>query len=210
MKKALLSGSFFIFHSLFINSPSLLFQKTSKVMILEALPFNLSVLDWIIIAIIALGVVFGFMKGAVKQAATIVGLIAGLLLARALFSQLGEKLAVELGTTVSVAQVIAFFMIWILVPVVFLILASMLTKALEIVHLGIVNRLLGALLGALKYAFIVSLAISFLEYIDSKDELINRTVKQSSLLYYPVKELSGLFIPTLKNVTNEIIQTDII
>lgn len=210
MKKALLSGSFFIFHSLFINSPSLLFQKTSKVMILEALPFNLSVLDWIIIAIIALGVVFGFMKGAVKQAATMVGLIAGLLLARALFSQLGEKLAVELGTTVSVAQVIAFFMIWILVPVVFLILASMLTKALEIVHLGIVNRLLGALLGALKYAFIVSLAISFLEYIDSKDELINRTVKQSSLLYYPVKELSGLFIPTLKNVTNEIIQTDII
>ena len=210
MKKALLSGSFFIFHSLFINSPSLLFQKTSKVMILEALPFNLSVLDWIIIAIIALGVVFGFMKGAVKQAATIVGLIAGLLLARALFSQLGEKLAVELGTTVSVAQVIAFFMIWILVPVVFLILASMLTKALEIVHLGIVNRLLGALLGALKYAFIVSLAISFLEYIDSKDELINRTVKQSSLLYYPVKELSGLFIPALKNVTNEIIQTDII
>lgn len=179
-------------------------------MILEALPFNLSVLDWIIIAIIALGVVFGFMKGAVKQAATIVGLIAGLLLARALFSQLGEKLAVELGTTVSVAQVIAFFMIWILVPVVFLILASMLTKALEIVHLGTVNRLLGALLGALKYAFIVSLAISFLEYIDSKDELINRTVKQSSLLYYPVKELSGLFIPTLKNVTNEIIQTDII
>ncbi|MBM6961123.1 CvpA family protein [Bacteroides caecigallinarum] len=179
-------------------------------MILEALPFNLSVLDWIIIAIIALGVVFGFMKGAVKQAATIVGLIAGLLLARALFSQLGEKLAVELGTTVSMAQVIAFFMIWILVPVVFLILAYMLTKALEIVHLGIVNRLLGALLGALKYAFIVSLAISFLEYIDSKDELINRTVKQSSLLYYPVKELSGLFIPTLKNVTNEIIQTDII
>ena len=210
MKKALLSGSFFIFHSLFINSPSLLFQKTSKVMILEALPFNLSVLDWIIIAIIALGVVFGFMKGAVKQAATIVGLIAGLLLARALFSQLGEKLAVELGTTVSVAQVIAFFMIWILVPVVFLILASMLTKALEIVHLGIVNRLLGALLGALKYAFIVSLAISFLEYIDSKDEMINRTVKQSSLLYYPVKELSGMFIPAIKSVTNEIIETDII
>ena len=86
----------------------------------------------------------------------------------------------------------------------------MLTKALEIVHLGIVNRLLGALLGALKYALIVSLAISLLEYIDSKDELINRTVKQSSLLYYPVGELSGLFIPAIKNVTNEIIETDII
>ena len=179
-------------------------------MILEALSLQLSVLDWIIIAIIAIGILLGFMKGAVKQAATIVGLVAGLLLARALFSQLGERLTVELGTSVSVSQVIAFFLIWILVPVVFLLLASMLTKALEIVHLGIVNRLLGALLGAVKYAFIVSLAVSFLEYIDNKDELINRTVKQSSLLYYPVKELSGLFIPTLKNVTNEIIQTDII
>ncbi|WP_300763267.1 CvpA family protein [uncultured Bacteroides sp.] len=170
----------------------------------------MSVLDWIIIAIIAIGVVLGFMKGAIKQAAAIVGLVAGLLLARALFSQLGEKLAVGLGTSVSVAQVIAFFMIWILVPIVFLLLASMLTKALEIVHLGIVNRLLGALLGAVKYAFIVSLAVSFLEYIDNKDELINRTVKHSSLLYYPVRELSGLFIPAIKNVTNEIIETDII
>ena len=179
-------------------------------MILEALSLHLGVLDWIIIVIVAVGAILGFMKGAIKQVATIVGLVVGLLLARALFSQLGERLAVELGTTVSVAQVIAFFMIWILVPVGVLLLASMFTRALEVVHLGIVNRLLGALLGALKYAFIVSLAVSFLEYIDSKNELINRTVKQSSLLYYPVKELSGLFIPTLKNVTNEIIQTDII
>ena len=179
-------------------------------MILEALSLHLGVLDWIIIVIVAVGAILGFMKGAIKQVATIVGLVVGLLLARALFSQLGERLAVELGTTVSVAQVIAFFMIWILVPVVFLLLASMFTRALEVVRLGIVNRLLGALLGALKYAFIVSLAVSFLEYIDSKNELINRTVKQSSLLYYPVMELSGLFIPTLKNVTNEIIQTDII
>lgn len=166
-------------------------------------------LDWIIIAFIAMGAVLGFAKGALKQAAAIVGLVAGLLLARALFLQVGEKLAIEIGTSVSVAQIIAFFMIWIIVPLALLFLAGMLTKVLEIVHLGFVNRFLGAVLGALKFAFLVSMAIAFIEFVDSEDELIGRTIKKSSLLYYPIEELSGMFIPTIRDVAKDMLDKDI-
>ena len=179
-------------------------------MILYSSFIDLNIIDWIIIVIISVGMVLGFIKGVIKQAAGMVGLIVGLLVARALFAQLGERLAIELNTSVTVAQVIAFFLIWILVPLLLLVLATMLTKALEVIHLGMLNRTLGGLLGAVKFAFLISLVISFIEYIDRKDELIDRTVKQSSLLYYPVRELSDLFIPTIKNVTNDIIETDII
>ena len=151
-----------------------------------------------------IGAILGFSKGAVKQIAAIVGIVAGLLVARALFSQVGEKIAAEFETSLSTAQIIAFFMIWIIVPLILYFLASMLTKVLEIVHLGIVNRLLGAAFGAVKYAFLVSLLISFIEFVDGKNELMSRTVKQSSLLYYPIGEISGVFIPDIKEAVRKI------
>ena len=107
----------------------------------------MTVLDWIIVAIISIGAILGFTKGFIRQLASIVGLVVGLLVARALFASVGEKLAEELGTSLTFAQVVAFILIWLLVPLVFLLLASALTRVIEIVHLGFVNRILGAALG---------------------------------------------------------------
>lgn len=53
----------------------------------------MTVLDWIIVAIISIGAILGFTKGFIRQLASIVGLVVGLLVARALFASVGEKLA---------------------------------------------------------------------------------------------------------------------
>lgn len=108
-----------------------------------------------------MGAVLGFSKGFIRQLASIVGLIAGLLIARALFASVGERLAEELGTPLTFAQVVAFILIWLVVPIVFLFLASALTRVIDIVKLGFVNRMLGAGLGALKYMLLVGIAIHF-------------------------------------------------
>lgn len=165
----------------------------------------MTVLDWIIVAIISIGAILGFTKGFIRQLASIVGLVVGLLVARALFASVGEKLAEELGTSLTFAQVVAFILIWLLVPLVFLLLASALTRVIEIVHLGFVNRILGAALGALKCILLVSLFVHFIEFVDSKDNLIKSTVKRTSLLYYPIEGFSGVFFPTVKNVTKQLI-----
>ena len=73
------------------------------------------------------------MKGFVKQLASIVGLIAGLLVARALFASVAEKLAPVLGTSTVIAQILAFVLIWVAVPLGFVLVASFLTKALDLV-----------------------------------------------------------------------------
>ena len=87
------------------------------------------------------------MKGSLKQLAVIVGLIAGLLLARALFGMLAEQLAPVLGTSITVAQILSFILVWVAVPLGCSLIASVLTKALEVINLGWLNRLFGALLG---------------------------------------------------------------
>lgn len=76
----------------------------------------MATIDIIILAMIGVGVIMGLIKGFVKQMASIVGLIAGLLMARALFGIVAERLAPVLGTSTTVAQVLAFILIWIAVP----------------------------------------------------------------------------------------------
>ena len=163
-------------------------------------------MDIIILVFIGIGVIQGLMKGSLKQLAVIVGLIAGLLLARALFGMLAEQLAPVLGTSITVAQILSFILVWVAVPLGCSLIASVLTKALEVINLGWLNRLFGALLGAIKVMLLVGLGIYVLEYIDPKSEMVSKTTKNASLLYSPMKEFADMFLPAIKDVTDKIIK----
>ena len=97
---------------------------------------------------------------------------------------------------------------WMLVPIVLGIIEGMLTKALDVIRLGFVNRWLGAGLGVIKYGLLASIVIYFIEYVDTENTLIQPTKKQASVLYYPMKRFSGIFIPVVKDVTQHLINTD--
>lgn len=165
----------------------------------------MATLDIIILIVFVLGAILGFAKGFVKQLATLLGLVIGLLAAKALYAGLAEKISPMLNDSMTAAQLIAFVGIWIAVPLVFTLLASLLTKALEIISLGWLNRFLGAGLGALKYLLLVSVLICVVEFIDSDNKLLSKTTKQESVLYYPVKEFAGIFFPAAKQVTEQIL-----
>lgn len=167
---------------------------------------EMTTIDIIIMAVAGVGAVLGLMKGFVRQLASLVGLIAGLLVARALSGTAAGWLAPALGTSVTVAQVLAFILIWVAVPLGFALVASLLTKALSAVHLGWLNRGLGCGLGALKYMLLASLVIQVLDFVDPGNELVGRTKKEESVLYYPVKDLSGFFFPVFRNVTEQLIE----
>lgn len=166
----------------------------------------MNTIDIIILVLLGVGLILGLMKGFLKQLASIIGLVAGLLVARALFVMAGEKLAPELGTSVTVAQVISFIAIWVAVPLILHIVASMLTKALDVIHLGWINRLLGGVLGVLISLLWIGLAIHVIQYIDTNNALISQTKKEASLLYYPAEQVTGLFFPAMKQVTEQIIK----
>ena len=167
----------------------------------------MATIDIIILAMIGVGVIMGLMKGFVKQMASIVGLIAGLLdPARALFGIVAERLAPVLGTSTTVAQVLAFILIWVAVPLGFAFVASLLTKALDAVHLGWLNRWLGSGLGALKYMILIGLVIHVIEYIDPNNELISATKKKGISVILSYEGLVRYLFPVFKNVTEQLIE----
>ena len=145
------------------------------------------------------------MKGFIRQLASILGLIVGLLAAKALYTSLAVKLCPTVTDSMTVAQILAFVIIWIAVPLIFTLVASVLTKAMEAVSLGWLNRLLGAGLGALKYLLLVSLVVCVIQFIDTDSQLISQTKKEESLLYYPMERFAGMFFPAAKEVTQQYI-----
>lgn len=164
----------------------------------------MEVIDIIILVLIGVGVIQGLMKGSIKQLAAIVGFIVGLLLARALFATVAEYLAPALRTSITIAQILSFILIWVAVPIGCSLIASVLTKALDVINLGWLNRLAGAMLGAVKIMLLVGLGIYVLEYIDPKSEMITETTKGASVLYNPMKEFVNQCLPVIKDMTDDI------
>ncbi|AVM56826.1 colicin V production protein [Bacteroides heparinolyticus] len=165
----------------------------------------MTMIDILIIAAFGAGTVIGFMKGFIRQLASILGLIVGLLAAKALYAGLAGRLCPAVTDSMTVAQILAFLIIWIAVPLGFTLVASLLTKALEAISLGWLNRLLGSGLGALKYLLLVSLLVGVIEFVDEDNRLISKTKKEESVLYYPVKSFGGIFFPMAKHVTEQYI-----
>ena len=168
----------------------------------------MQVIDIIILLLVLAGAVMGFRKGFIKQLASLVGLVVGLLAAKALYGVVGDQLMGTVTTNSTFAHTLAFFLIWIVVPIVFTLVASLLTKALEVICLGWINRLLGAILCAVKWLLFISLAICAIEFIDSNNQIIEKNTKESSALYYPVRELAGLFMPAVQDFTKDFLNNE--
>lgn len=165
----------------------------------------MSAIDIIILVFIGIGVVWGMVKGFVRQLSSLIGLIVGLLVARALFSEVGEWIAPSIGVSVTVARILVFFMLWIVVPLLFSLLASFLSKALQMIHLGWIDRLLGGALGTVKFMLLIGLLIQLLEFVDKEKELVPQTTIEGSVLYEPVRDFVGMFIPAVKHVGEQIV-----
>lgn len=165
----------------------------------------MTTIDIIILIAIGAGTILGFMKGFVRQLASILGLVVGLIAAKALYASLAGKLCPVVTDSMTVAQILSFIVIWIAVPLIFTVVASLLTKAMEVISLGWLNRLLGAGLGALKFLLLASLLVCVVEFIDSDNHLIDKTKKDASLLYYPIETFAGMFFPAAKEVTQQYI-----
>ena len=165
----------------------------------------MTTLDIILLVLIGIGAVLGFMKGFLRQLAGLLGLVAGLLVAKALYVHVADEVFSQVTDNMGLARGLAFVAIWLLVPLLFLLVASLLTKLMEAVSLGWINRLLGAVLGAAKYALVISLLLMVVNHLDTENALISRTKKAASVLYEPVKGLAELFIPVAREATEHYI-----
>ena len=155
-------------------------------------------LDIIISVLLVVGLVIGLREGLVKQAAGLAGAIGGLLLGRMFYMPVGEWLTSAFGMSVEAARVTAFILILIVVPLLCSLLAWCICKLLRAVSLNWVNRLLGGLVGVLKFALLAGAIIAGIELFDSHNILVSEEKKEASVLYYPIRDVTGIFFDGIK------------
>ena len=144
------------------------------------------------------GLIIGLRDGLVKQVAGLAGLIGGLLLGRAFYMPVGELLTDTFGMSIQTAHVTAFILILIVVPLLFSFAGWLVSKLLSAICLGWVNRLLGGAVGVLKFALLAGVIITGIEFFDKQDTFISSEKKESSTLYYPLHEATGIFFKGIK------------
>lgn len=162
-------------------------------------------IDIIILIAFLAGALMGALKGFIRQLASLLGLVVGLMAAKMLYGVVAEKYFSHLTDSLTVAQILSFVAIWMAVPLLFTLVAVALTKAMEAIRLGWLNRWLGSGLGALKALILVGLVIGAIEFVDRDCQLIHRTKKEASLFYYPIEQLAGIFMPAVSRVAQELV-----
>lgn len=143
-------------------------------------------IDWVLVALMSVGAIRGWCSGLVKQVVSLVAFIAGLAVAKLFYDMLGDVLAPHLDNHATLADVLAFVLIWIAVPTVLGILGEMVTTVLDkLFVLGTINSLLGALLGLLKFQFIIGAVL----WVLCTTNIIDTSTMKQSALCGPLKAI---------------------
>ncbi len=110
---------------------------------------TLTAFDWFLAATVAVSTVTAFFRGIIKVLFSLAGLILGIILAAWNYTVLATRLQTVLSS-VAAAQVVAFLLITIGTMAIFVLLATVLRRAVSAVGLGFFDRILGATFGFLR------------------------------------------------------------
>lgn len=151
----------------------------------------------LIVIILALGAAIGCYQGAFKQIANLLGVVVGIIIAASFYKQGGELLASKCGASAGIAQVVAFVILVIIVPVCLGFVATLLTKLFSSIHLGFLNRLAGAVIGVMCYGLLLSFAFNVYDFVESKFGFSPEKLEQREDIFYKVKHVSQPLLPDL-------------
>ena len=162
--------------------------------------YTMSYLDIILCIPLIWGLYKGFTKGLVIQVASLLALVLGVYGA-VLFSGLTQEL-LEANFQIDnkYLPLIAFVATFVAIVVAVHFLGKVLEKTIDIIALGLFNKIFGAVFGFLKAALILSVLVFVLELIDAQLSVIPQKEKNKSILYGPMGELIPTIVPDAKKL----------
>ena len=142
----------------------------------------MSVLDALILVVLAAGLLRGFSTGIIRQVIGVAGLLFAFILGLQLMHPTGAAVSGSLGVSPSVAPLVGFVLVFLAVQVAVFALTRFVETLAGVLRLTVVNRLLGALFGVFKAAIVLSVLFLILAYFG----VPGSNVRQGSAFYEPV------------------------
>ena len=159
-------------------------------------------LDIFIGIILIFALVRGLMNGFVKELASTIGFLLGLFVAATCYQTLGEYLTVDGSEVNMFTSIVAFLLLWIIVPIIFGLLATLITQALDLTALGIANRIGGGILSMAKYLVLLSCVLNVMVSLN----ILNNERTEGSVMLEPVQFITKFAMERASDYVPEVIE----
>lgn len=153
--------------------------------------------DIIIAALLLFGFVRGLMKGLFVEVASLVALVAGVYGAIHFSYFIGDWLKDSVDWDEKYISLAAFAGTFVVIIVTIALLGKALTKIADFASLGVLNKILGGVFGALKIGLILSVAFIFFGKMNDTIPFVSQESLGESILYKPVKKIAPTIFPSI-------------
>jgi len=157
----------------------------------------MAVIDIVLGALLLFGLVRGFIKGLFVEVASLVAMIAGVYGAIHFSYFVAEFLQSRTEWNEKTINITAFAITFVLIIIIIALAGKALTKLADFASLGILNKLLGGVFGALKIGLILSVLLIVFNKMNNSITFIDEGHIKDSILYEPVKSIAPILFPNI-------------
>lgn len=155
------------------------------------------IINIILGALILFGIIRGFFKGLFVEIASLLALVLGVYGAIHFSDYAANFLESKTEWSENTINITAFAVTFIVIVLAIMLAGRALTKLANFAMLGLLNKLLGALFGGIKFAFALSILIIVFEKFNKTFVFTDEETIKESVLYEPVKSIAPMIFPIL-------------
>jgi membrane protein required for colicin V production len=169
----------------------------------------MNVFDIVIAALLIFGFVRGVLKGLFVEVASLAALIGGVYGAIHFSYFIGDLLKEAVSWDQEYVSLAAFAGTFITIIVTIALLGKMLTKLADFAALGVINKILGGVFGAIKIGLILSVVFIFFGKMNDTIPFVKKETLDESILYAPVKKIAPTIFPSIIKNEDELVIPDL-
>jgi len=157
-------------------------------------------LDLILAIFLVIGLVRGFINGFIFEIAILGVLFLGLWAGFRFAGFASPYILKVINPDPKTLYYISGFVMFLVISTGVILVARLFTGLINMAALGIFNKIAGALFGAFKYAFVLSILIFYFNKLDSRYRWMNPDTKADSVLYYPLSRIAPAVLPLIEGI----------
>ncbi|MBL85633.1 MAG: colicin V production protein [Winogradskyella sp.] len=157
----------------------------------------MSIIDIVLAALLLFGFIRGLFKGLFVEIASLVALVLGVYGAIHFSYFAADLLESKVDWNEKTINIVAFAITFVIIVLAISLAGKALTKLADFAALGLLNKLLGGVFGALKIGLILSVLLIVFNKLNNTLPFMEKEDLEESVLYKPVKSLAPMIFPNL-------------
>lgn len=155
-------------------------------------------IDICIVVILAIGLIRGIMKGFVLELTGLLSVLIGIVGAYRYASDVNQYISPYLNWEPKYVQLTAFILTFLVIASLFALIGKALTKFLNFIALGMLNRIVGGIFGLLKMSIIVFFVVLIISSANKKIGFLkDNEVVADSITYSFFNDLIDFYFPDM-------------